>query len=108
DQAQRAAGRAHVEPVAVVANGRPDPGRAPLDPDLRMSRAGMAGDVGQRFLDDAIQRGLDLVAKSPRAVVQNPDVDSPSSAQLIRVTLQGGNQTEIVQGRRPQAASDAS
>src|ERR1041385_6111944 len=106
DQPERAIGLADVETGAVVPNRRPDLGLEAFDGDPGVARHCVPADVRERFLDDAVQRRFDFGREPAHAVVGDHHVHAARFPELRGVALQCRHESQIVEGRRPQAARD--
>ena len=91
-----------VEPAPVVLDhGRHRAGR-PGQHDADRVRLGVLGDVRQRLLDDAVERGLDLGGSRPTPRRLEVDRDARLLGEALREPLERGDEPEVVERFRPQ------
>src|SRR5258706_12255075 len=70
--------------------------------NLHVLGARMLGDVGESFLNDAIQRGFNVRSIAALQGVLDPDRKRCASRDAIGKELQRWRQTEIIQNRGPE------
>ena len=91
-----------IEPHAVVLDDEEDRVGASLEDDVDALGARVLGDVGQRFLRDAVERRLDLggeaIVEQARGVQLGRDADAPRP--VLDVVGERGAQAEVVERGR--------
>ena len=95
--------RGRLDPAAVVRHRHREAPVAEGEPHVDLCRLRMAGDVGQRLLEDAVGRdGLRL--RQPDVVLAHVERcgDAVPGSELIEMPGDRGSETEMVEDARPQ------
>src|SRR5579883_1094914 len=105
----RAANPLDVEAAAVIDHaGKHRPGLA-RDRHIHMRGRGVLDNVGQRFLNDAVDHDLDLVWQALfHAARVEVDLDLGSALEIIGIPLQSGNKPQVVQSARAEIEGELS
>src|SRR5262249_23033271 len=97
-----------VEPHAIVLDDATEDFAAALQPDRSVPREGVASDVGERLLNDPVDRRLDHGIETAARRAQNAQGDAAASGETLGQKLEGRNETQIVEDRGTQLVREPS
>src|SRR6266852_2162944 len=98
---------AWVEAHAIVLDQTGQPGQVAAEFDGHVLGARMPGHVGERLLDDPVQRGLDVRCKPLFHETLEMDGNTRALGDPLGEELQRRHQPQIIQHRRPQVTGDS-